>query len=121
MPIVTVEIVGTAAAAPSGLARTLADAIGRALGVPAGSTWVRVRTLASDAYAENDTPASQTPAPVFVTVEEREPPHGDALVARIAALTEAVARACGRDAGIVHVEYAPPSAGRRAFGGRIVG
>lgn len=119
MPIVTVEIVGTAAAAPSGLARTLADAIGRALGVPAGNTG-GARTLASDAYAENDTPASQTPAPVFVTVEEREPPHGDALVARIAALTEAVARACGRDAGIVHVEYAPPSAGRRAFGGRIV-
>lgn len=119
MPIVTVEIVG-AAGAPPGLARTLADAIGRALGSPAGGTWVRLRLLDPGSYAENETPASDTPAPVFVTIEERDPPQGDALAARIAALTESVARACGRDRGLVHVEVAPPSAGRRAFGGRIV-
>lgn len=120
MPIVTIEIVDTAAATTPGLARTLADAIGDALGAPPGSIWVRVRPLERDAYAENRTPASATPAPVFVTIEERAPPRGGALAARIAALTDAVAAAVGRDRSLVHVDVAPPAAGRRAFGGRLV-
>lgn len=54
------------------------------------------------------------------------PADADALVPRLAdvigdALTAALARASGRPAERVHLEYAPAGAGRIAFGGRLIG
>jgi phenylpyruvate tautomerase PptA (4-oxalocrotonate tautomerase family) len=117
MPIVDIEIVGDADAAPAALAQALADEAGRIFGSPPGTTWVRVRALAAAAYAENGVAAGR---PVFVTVTKRQPPSGAALAEEIGTLTRAVARAVGRPEEGVHVLYEPAAAGRVAFGGALV-
>ena len=121
MPILDVEIVGDLPEATRhGLARKLADAAGTVLHSRPQGTWVKVRFLPDDSYAENAGGPEAGVAPVFVRVLERELAAGDALAAEIDELTRAVAAVCGRDAGNVHLIYEPPGAGRVAFGGRRV-
>jgi phenylpyruvate tautomerase PptA (4-oxalocrotonate tautomerase family) len=120
MPIVDVEVV----VAPNGpvaadLAQSLADAAGRALGSPAGQTWVRLHLLARERYAENESSLAATELPVFVTVLKRALPGEAAMTDEIATLTGAVAEVLGRARSCVHVEYAPPAAGRLSFGGKL--
>jgi phenylpyruvate tautomerase PptA (4-oxalocrotonate tautomerase family) len=121
MPIVDVDLVSAAEDTPAaGLAQLLADALGRALKSPPGETWVRLRPLARERYAENESILESSGLPVFVTVLRRALPEKAALADEIAALTRAVARVTGRDPASVHVEYAPAAAGRLSFGGRLV-
>ena len=121
MPIVDIEIVGPlpAGRAPS-LARRLADAAGGVFAAPPGTTWVRVRALPLDAYAENDVAVDPADAPVFVTVRKRRAPEGAELAAEIAALTRAVAGVLERDPDRVHVAFEASVAARMAFGGTLV-
>lgn len=115
MPIVDIEIVGNLPAAEvATLAPVLADTIGATLAAPPGRTWVRMRLLAPDAYAENGG-APGGDLPVFVTITRRELPAE--LAAEATAVCAVVAAATGRARDRVHVEYAPPAAGRIAFGG----
>ena len=121
MPIVDVELV----AEPNdtvrgGLAQSLADEVGRTLNSPPGQTWVRLRLLARENYAENESSPESAELPVFVTVLKRALPERAALAAEIAALTDSVARVTGRNPASVHIEYAPAAAGRLSFGGRLV-
>ena len=121
MPIVDIERVLADDGAPApGLAQSLADALGRALGSAPGRTWVRLRWLPAADYAENDTPVDVGALPVFVTVLHAHPPEGTQLAAQVAALTAAVAAVLACDAARVHVQMAPAGAGRQAFGGRLV-
>ena len=121
MPIVDVEVVGPDAGADDGpLAQALADAAARVFGAPAATTWVRVRALAPNAYAENGAPLVAAELPVFVTVRRRDVPARDTLAGEVRALTDAVAAIVRRPAARVHVEYAPALAGRMAFGGTLV-
>lgn len=121
MPILQVEIVGTLAPRMRrGLARRLADAAAEVLGTPPGRTWVRVRRLARADYAENGGPLPRGVRPVFVAVLQARPPRGRRLAQEVAALTAALARACGRPAEHVHLFYEAPAAGRAAFGGRLL-
>ncbi len=121
MPIVDVELVGPAAGADDGaLAQALADAAAAVFGAPAATTWVRVRVLAADAYAENGAAVAAAERPVFVTVRKRAMPGRGPLAVEVRALTDAIAAVVHRPAGRVHVEYAPPAAGRMAFGGALV-
>lgn len=115
MPIVDVHCVG----APVPAADALADVIGDALHQPPGRVWVRLHPLPAEHYAENGDPL-QGALPIFVSILHARPPAGAALRAEVAALTQAVAAACGRPAERVHLEYAPAGAGRIAFGGRLV-
>ena len=120
MPIIDVEIV----VAPNDpvaayLAQSLADAAGRALDSPAGQTWVRLRLLAREHYAENESVLATTELPVFVTVLKRALPRPDEVTTEIARLTESIADVLGRDRTCVHVEYAPAASGRLAFGGKL--
>lgn len=122
MPILDIERVlpdGTDAA-PAGLAAALADATGRVFGSAPGRTWVRLRGLPASAYAENGATLAADELPVFVTVTLAQPPKGDALVAQVRALTDAVAQALGIDVLRVHVQVAPPGVGRQAFGGTLI-
>jgi phenylpyruvate tautomerase PptA (4-oxalocrotonate tautomerase family) len=121
MPIVTVEVVAAANdAMAQDLAQSLADAISGTLKSPPGQTWVRVRSIARDQYAENEALLDPAQLPVFVTILKRQMPQRAELEREVAALTGAVAKVVGRPATCVHIEYAPAAAGRLAFGGRLV-
>ena len=121
MPIVDVVLVGETDRDRRGIsARRLADALGDALGSPTGRTWVRLRVLGSDDYAENGTDPAPSEWPVFVTLLHARRPVDEALRAEIAAVTAAVAACTGRAPSRVHVEYAPAGAGRLALGGQLV-
>lgn len=122
MPILDVERVlpHAADAAPPGLAQALADAAGRVFGSAPARTWVRLRVLPAAAYAENNSTISADGLPVFVTVLQAHVPEGDVLAAQVHALTDAVAAVLNIDAVRVHVQVAPPGAGRQAFGGQLV-
>ena len=118
MPIALVEIVGEPAHR-DGLAQRLADAIGDTLGSQPQGTWVKLRVIPTDDFAENGG-GDPGVAPVFVSILRREPPTGDDLRTEIAALTTAVADTCARPPGNVHITYRPAAAGRQAFGGNLV-
>jgi len=53
-------------------------------------------------------------------VQHAQLPDGPALLAEVAAVTQAVAHCVARPLERVHVQYAAPGAGRQAFGGRWV-
>lgn len=122
MPLLEIERVLPDAAqpAPTGLAQACADAAARVFGSPPGRTWVRLRALGASAYAENDAALAPEDLPVFVTVLHARVPEGDALAAQVRALTDAIASVLGVEAQCVHVQIAPPGAGRQAFGGTLV-
>jgi phenylpyruvate tautomerase PptA (4-oxalocrotonate tautomerase family) len=120
MPILDIELVGEVDAVDGGaLAQRIADAAGEVLKSPRQATWVRVRVLRPDSYAENGgAPVSN--GPVFVSVLKRSNPEGEALAKEVRDLTDAIAQACGRPSENVHVRYEVPGAGRQAFGGKLV-
>jgi len=121
MPVVDVEVVGNPdRAVPPGLAQSLADAVGRILESPPGQTWVRIRVIEREHYAENESSIEANELPVFVTVLKPALPAGAELRDEISALTSAVAQALGRALSCVHVEYAPAAGGRLSFGGKLV-
>ena len=118
MPIIDIEVVGSLRGeAASASARKLADVLGDAFGSAPGHTWVRLRWLDAAAYAENRSPMSEAQLPVFVTVLHAQLPAGDALAVQALAVTRAVAQCLSCPPERVHVQYAPPAAGRQAFGG----
>lgn len=120
MPILDVEIVQSPGEeADTGLAEALADAAGAVFDSPAGRTWVKLRTIAAEQYAENGGGPPAGIRPVFVTVLKANW-KGEEVGQEVGRLTEVIAEICGRPAENVHVLYAPPAAGRIAFGGRLV-
>jgi phenylpyruvate tautomerase PptA (4-oxalocrotonate tautomerase family) len=123
MPLVEVERVlpdEALGAAPPGLARALAGAAGAVFASAPGQTWVRLRELPRSAYAENGDALDDNRLPVFVTVTHAHPLQGAELATQVRALTDALAAALACDSQHVHVQIAPPGAGRQAFGGRLV-
>jgi phenylpyruvate tautomerase PptA (4-oxalocrotonate tautomerase family) len=87
MPIVTVEIVaGANDAMPQNLAQSLADAIGGALQCPPGQTWVRLRSIERDQYAENNAPVDAARLPIFVTILKKQMPPREELKREVSAL-----------------------------------
>jgi phenylpyruvate tautomerase PptA (4-oxalocrotonate tautomerase family) len=121
MPILDVEfVVDDAITAGSGLATALADAAGEVFDTPPGRTWVRLRRISSEDYAENKGGPLGGVLPVFVTVLKARRPPPETLRAEIDRLTRAVARVLDRPAENVHVIYLPEGRGRVAFGGRLI-
>jgi phenylpyruvate tautomerase PptA (4-oxalocrotonate tautomerase family) len=121
MPILDVEVVGPMPAARRrGLARRLAGACGAAFGAPPGHTWVRLRWLAADDYAESGGGPPRGVRPVFVGVLLAERPPIGVRTRQAAGVAAAVAVACGRPVANVHVLFHAPAKGRIAFGGRLV-
>jgi len=117
MPILEVEIVGPVPdQVRTGMARRIADAAGEALGASPGGTWVKLRHLAEDDYAESGG-APEGVRPVFVSVLLGSSPDGEARAEQIQRLTRAVAAACDRPAENTHVLYQPAAKGRISFGG----
>lgn len=121
MPIVEVEIVvEPGEELEESLAHWLAEATGPIFRAPPGSTWVRLRTLATEHYRESGGGPPEGVKPVFVRVLRARASSDDELAEEIARLTEVVAELCQRPPRHVHVLYDPPAEGRLAFGGRLV-
>lgn len=119
MPILEVDYVGPVADnVRRALARRIADAVATVLGAPPRSTWVRMRFVPADEYAENEG-ADPGVWPVIVRVLEADPPEGDALATQARRLTGAIAASCGRPEENVHLVWEPPGRGRVSFGGRL--
>ncbi len=118
MPIIDVEII-TSESLDGGLAAGIAEMAAQVFGGPPASTWVRVRSLPREQYAENGTATPEGWRAVFVTVRKARRPTGPALEAEVLALTEGVARVCGRPVENVHILYEPDAQGRIAFGGNL--
>lgn len=120
MPIIDVEITyrGTLPD-DSSMAQRLADAAGEVLGTVPGRTWVKVRYLPGQNYAENGgTPDDM--APIFVSVLLG---RGSELTDRsksALALAVAIARVVDRSADSVHILFEPDAIGRIAFGGKLL-
>ena len=121
MPILEVEIVtDLGETLKSGLAQQLADAAGDALGTPRGRTWVRLRALPREQYAESRAPLANDIQPVFVSVLKSRSCGPLEVKDEAARLCDALALACGRPRENIHILYLPDAAGRMAFGGELV-
>lgn len=120
MPILDVEVVsGPGESLRDGLARELADIAAEVLGSERGGTWVKLRTLPRELYAENGgLPADVSP--VFVSVLLGQCPSKGAMSQQAERLSASFARACGRPKENVHILYQPNAEGRIAFGGALV-
>ena len=122
MPIVDVELVeddGVHGAPSRHTTQALADALGGVFGSSRAGTWVRMRYLPRDAYAENDATLATDIRPVFVTVLKSSWPSREMMQDEIMRITEAVATLVERPEENVHVLYLPEAAGRIAFGGKL--
>ena len=121
MPVVDIQFVLPAGRdLPEGTAAALAQALGQAMSAAPGTLWLRLHTLPASRYAENGPAAEDAELPVFVTMLQARPATGPALQAEATAVAQAVARTIGLPRTKVHIEYAPPGAGRVAFGGQLV-
>jgi phenylpyruvate tautomerase PptA (4-oxalocrotonate tautomerase family) len=121
MPILDVELVLAPGETPvSDLAGRLADAAGEVLGTEARRTWVKLRFIEANLYAENGG-AAEGMYPVFVTVHKARVPAPDELRDEVGRLTRALAGVCDRPPEHVHVLYQHEGNGRVAFGGTLVG
>jgi phenylpyruvate tautomerase PptA (4-oxalocrotonate tautomerase family) len=120
MPIVDIEIVLRPGEILRGsLAQELADGIGAALGAPEGSTWVKVRGLAREQYAESGG-APDDVHPVFVSILKSALPSPEQMKGEVESLVQVVSQICERPPENVHLVYQPEGRGRAAFGGRLV-
>jgi phenylpyruvate tautomerase PptA (4-oxalocrotonate tautomerase family) len=101
------------------LAQRLADAAGPVFAAAPGTVWVTLTDVPGHHYAENGVATADTPRPVFVriTLAADAPPADRADQAR--RLVATLAPLLARDPSHVHLIYAPPGAGRVAFGGRL--
>ncbi len=123
MPIVDIQVVAGTVPDPEAVGKeklqTLTDALGSLFGGGPGSTWVRLRSIDQDAYAENHMAPGTWPAPTFVSVLRTELPEPDALRREMREVAEIVARTLGRPLENVHVLYEPGARGRIGFGGML--
>ena len=120
MPILDVEIVNESGELlEEDLAGQLADIAGEILESEKGGTWVKVRSLPREQYAENGGTADHI-RPVFVSVLLRQRPSEDVMKNQIKKLSASFARVCGRPQENIHILYLPSAAGRIAFGGELV-
>ncbi len=123
MPIVDVEIV-TGTAEPEVVEKEtlqlLADELGNLFGSDPGESWIKLRSIDQDAYAENLAGSESNVRPVFVHILRAELPDRGALRREMAGVAEIVARILDRPRGNVHVLYAPGAQGRIGFGGTLL-
>jgi phenylpyruvate tautomerase PptA (4-oxalocrotonate tautomerase family) len=123
MPILRLDIVENDTDTPCygrQVIQELADGLGSLFGTGPAGTWVQVRYLPRDSYAENDTVLDGDVLPVFVHVLKARVPEPPSLRTEAAAIAALVARVLDRPQDNVHVIYEPPGAGRVAFGGKLV-
>jgi phenylpyruvate tautomerase PptA (4-oxalocrotonate tautomerase family) len=121
MPIVDIEIVVRAGETVGReRAAEIAERAGEIFGSQKGGTWVKIRTIPWEYYAESGANADDEVLPVFVSILKAHLPKADSMKAEVSSLTEAIAKICAREPENVHLIYEPGAAGRVAFGGTVV-
>lgn len=121
MPILDIEIViRPGEILDHKLVIQLANRTGEIFVAPPGSTWVKLRTLSHENYAENGENSPIDFFPVFVSVLKARLPAPDKMQIEIAKLTAVIAQVCGRPEENVHIVYLPEGAGRVSFGGKLI-
>ncbi|MCF7688791.1 MAG: hypothetical protein K9M98_08510 [Cephaloticoccus sp.] len=120
MPLLEIEIIGKPTVPQNGLARKLADAIAEVFDSKPAQTWVRLRYLPVENYAENETDKPLGAKAVFVSILKYELPAASVLKKEARQLSIAVGKICGRSPKHIHIIYAPEGRGRIAFGGNLV-
>jgi phenylpyruvate tautomerase PptA (4-oxalocrotonate tautomerase family) len=121
MPILEIEIIThSGETLKPGLSEKIADLAGEIFGSKPGGTWVRLRTLSSEAYAENGGGPPAGVSPVFVSILKSDLPSTVQLEKEAALLTATIAQACDRPPENVHLLYLPAASGRVVFGGRLL-
>ena len=123
MPIIDVGIV-TSTAEPNVASKAQLQVLADELGIlfdsePAG-TWVRLRSIDRDEYAENQTVLGSGVRPTFVNVLRAELPDPSTLRIEMAEIAKIVARTLDRPRENVHVLNAPVARGRIGFGGELL-
>ena len=121
MPVLDVEIVlsDSERVQPS-WAPQLADAAAEIFATAPGRTWVRLRELPEDQYAENGMHQQGAVHPVFVSILKADRPKDKGLQREIRQLTESFAHILARPKENVHLFYLPSGRGRVSFGGTLV-
>lgn len=114
MPILNIEFIGNVE--KINLSRSLADAIGAVMGSSPGQTWVKVKFLPTEFYAENNC-AKPAFEPVFVSVLMRALPEQEERTRLADGLSGVIASISERPKESVHVIFEPEGQGRVAFGG----
>ena len=118
MPILNVEIVLRENETLSeDLAGNISDAAGEIFDSAAGHTWVKLREIPREYYAENGGGPPEGISPVFVSVLKRHLPDKVEMQAEAARLAAEIGRVCNRPKENVHILYLPAGAGRIFFGG----
>jgi hypothetical protein len=118
VPILDVEVVlKPEEGLRKGLAGEIADAAGEIFGSEPGGTWVKLRVLLRDQYAENGGDPPEGVWPVFVNVLKGELPDGGEMKEEAGKLATKIGRICERPKENVHILYLPPGSGRIFFGG----
>lgn len=119
MPVVEIEIVTRDGEIfPQQMVNSLADRLGEIFGSPAGGTWVRLRFLPRNQYAENGgKPEGVNPA--FVSVLKAHLPSLPDRQVEAQQIARVVSALCNRPVENVHVLYLPEASGRIAFGGEL--
>ena len=118
MPIIDVEVVMKPnEGLREGLAAEIADAAGEIFGSEPGGTWVKLRALPREQYAENEGDPPEGVWPVFVNVLKGELPEGDQMREEAGKLAAEIGRICSRPKENVHILYLPAGTGRIFFGG----
>ena len=121
MPILDIEIVRRPGETlDHKLVVELANRAGEIFGSPSGSTWVKLRSLGQENYAESGSNSTVDCFPVFVSVLIARLPSPDKMQIEVAKLTAAIAKVCARPEENVHIIYLPEGAGRVSFGGKII-
>ena len=115
MPIVEIEIVlRPDEILHDEIVSELAEELGDIFDSPRGGTWVKLRGLPPEHYAENGV------YPIFVTIIKSELLPLEEMQEEVQKITGAVAQICGHPSQNVHVIFQPPARGHMAFGGKLV-
>ena len=123
MPIVDIEILTTTTGPVSIDTESLqcvADELGELFGSAPGNTWIRLRSIDKNDYAENGVVTELQATPVFVSVLRADLPEVSALRREMAGVADVVSRALDHPRENVHVLYAPGARGRIGFGGELM-
>jgi phenylpyruvate tautomerase PptA (4-oxalocrotonate tautomerase family) len=121
MPIVTIELLEdeTTQSPVARPLQPLADKLGRLFGSEPATTWVKVRWLARDCYAENDIELAAPTRPVMVEIIKSTLGPRAELAKEAKSISRLIASHYERPQENVHIIFQTDAIGRIAFGGQL--